>query len=203
MSGIQPPAVVRYADLKPQPWRNGGGTTREIARGPAGAAPDAWGWRLSIADVGRAGDFSVFEGMERILTVIEGELLLLTVDGREQGLERYRPFRFDGGAATSAALPTGPIRDLNVITAAGHRAYVTVVELSRNRPHPVFGGQFAVLLQGTAVVNGPDGAGKTDLSRFDAVLGEEENPPEVSGRGFLAVVSIEAVSTEGASASVG
>ena len=156
--------------------------------------PDAWGWRLSIADVDRAGEFSAFEGMERVLTVIEGELLLLTVDGREQGLERYRPFRFDGGAATSAALPTGPIRDLNVITAAGHRAYVTVVELSKNRPHPVFGGQFAVLLHGTATVDGTgEGGGPVDLNRFDAVVGEETAPPEVSGRGFLAVVSIDAV----------
>jgi environmental stress-induced protein Ves len=192
------PAVVRYADLKTQPWRNGGGTTREIARGPAGAAPDAWGWRLSIADVDRAGDFSAFEGMERILTVVEGGLLLLTVDGREQGLERHRPFRFDGGAATSAALPTGPIRDLNVITGADHRAYVAVVELSKKRPHPVFGGQLAVLLEGTATAGSPGGsdAEPVNLARYDAVIGGDDAPPEVSGRGFLAVVSIEAASTD-------
>ena len=40
--------VIPFASLQPQPWRNGGGSTREIASGGSAGSPD---WRLSIADL--------------------------------------------------------------------------------------------------------------------------------------------------------
>ena len=117
--------IIRYAELKAQPWRNGGGVTRELARHPRSlslnSADDTqWDWRVSIAEVTKAGAFSAFAGMERVLTVIDGELLLLSVDGSEHPLEKYRPFRFSGDADSAGALPTGDIRDLNVITRNGY-----------------------------------------------------------------------------------
>ncbi|MFC9771056.1 MULTISPECIES: HutD family protein [unclassified Pseudarthrobacter] len=189
--------IIRFAELKAKPWRNGGGTTREILSGPAEPADvpadqaDGWGWRVSLADVTKAGDFSPFPGCERVLTVVEGELLLLSVDGSERPVEKYRPFRFDGGAATTAALPTGDIRNLNVITRSdAFKGYASVIEISKKRAHPVFAGQVAVLLQGQAAVG--DGAGgSSDLGRYDAVVGSDDATPEVTGRGFLAVVSID------------
>ena len=60
---------------------------------------------MSIADVSKAGDFSAFPGMDRVLTVVEGELLLLSVDGAEHPLEKYRPFRFSGDAAAPVRFP--------------------------------------------------------------------------------------------------
>lgn len=147
--------IIRYAELRSQPWRNGGGVTRELASHPqaASAQDGAWDWRISIAELTKAGDFSPFPGMERVLTVIEGELLLLTVDGEEHPLEKYRPFRFSGEAATHGALPTGDIRNLNVITRTGSfKGYTSIIELSKKRAHPVFDGQLAVLLQGQATV---------------------------------------------------
>lgn len=198
-----PAHLIRFAGLSPERWRNGGGTTVEIARSGTTAEPGSagspasgpgWDWRISVAEVGKAGDFSAFPGCERILTVIEGEFMLLTVDGVEQGLQKFRPFRFDGGAETSAALPEGPIRDLNLITGPGYRGHVVIVELSKKRPHPVFGGQHAVLLQGNAVATpAPGEAEGTALERLDTVVGNDETPPEVSGRGFLAVVSVDPV----------
>ena len=184
--------IIRFADLKAKPWRNGGGTTREILSGPADQE-GGWDWRVSIADVTKAGEFSPFDGYERVLTVVEGELLLLTVDGTERPVEKYRPFRFDGGSTTSATLPTGDIRNLNVITRGGaFKGYASVIELSKKRAQPVFGGQVAVLLQGQATVS--DGAADAaDLGRYDAVAGSDESTPEVTGRGFLAVVSIDPV----------
>ncbi|MHC6228691.1 HutD/Ves family protein [Arthrobacter sp. MMS24-T111] len=192
--------IIRFAGLKAEPWRNGGGVTREIAR--QDSSDGGWDWRVSIADVTKAGDFSAFPGMERVLTVIEGELLLLRVDGAEQPLEKYRPFRFDGGAATTGSLPTGDIRDLNVITrAAAYKGYTSIIELSKKRAHPVFDGQLAVLLQGQAVVS-EGGSGQADtnpveLGRYDAVAGSDANSPEILGRGFLAVVSVDPLETAG------
>lgn len=214
--------IIRYAELKAQPWRNGGGVTREVASGrvppaepPANPAQDAaWDWRVSIAEVSKAGAFSAFPGMDRVLTVIEGELLLLSVDGAEHPLEKYRPFRFSGDADSAGALPTGDIRDLNVFTRNGvFKGYTSIIELSKKRAHPVFDGQLGILLQGQATVS-PGTAGSAPgtlpaaaatgnpgpadrpvaLDRYDAVVGSDSAPPEILGRGFLAVVSIDAVS---------
>lgn len=199
--------IIRFAELRSEPWRNGGGVTRELASHPkaASAQDGAWDWRVSIADVSKAGDFSAFPGMERVLTVIDGELLLLTVDGAEHPLEKYRPFRFSGDAEAHGALPTGDIRDLNVITRTGSfKGFTSIIELSKKRAHPVFAGQLAVLLQGQATVAA--GAAEADgdeaaqapgepeaLNRYDAVVGSDTRSPEILGRGFLAVVSIDRV----------
>ncbi|AOT02642.1 HutD/Ves family protein [Arthrobacter sp. U41] len=218
--------IIRYAELNAQPWRNGGGVTRELASHPHAASPQAstaqtpgWDWRVSIAEVAKAGDFSAYPGMDRVLTVVEGELLLLSVDGAEHPLEKYRPFRFSGDAAAAGALPTGDIRDLNVITRSGaFKGYTSIIELSKKRAHPVFEGQLGILLQGQATVSpgtagdepgtatGAEaaqspaaGASETaaaepiTLNRYDAVVGSDTATPEILGRGFLAVVSIDRV----------
>jgi environmental stress-induced protein Ves len=203
--------IIRFADLKPEPWRNGGGVTRQIAGHPGTASgPGAasghdggWDWRISIAEVSKAGDFSPFPGMERVLTVVEGELLLLTVDGAEHPLEKYRAFRFSGEAATTCALPTGDVRNLNVITRAGkYKGFTFIIELSKKRAHPLFAGQLGVLLQGQATAadgpgagtaTGAEGPGPVALDRYDAVVGSDSGSPEILGRGFLAVVSIDEV----------
>ncbi|MCU1517091.1 MAG: HutD family protein [Pseudarthrobacter sp.] len=204
--------IIRFAELRSEPWRNGGGVTRELASHPqaASAQDGAWDWRVSIAELTKAGDFSPFPGMERVLTVIEGELLLLTVDGAEHPLEKYRPFRFSGEAAAHGALPTGDIRNLNVITRTGSfKGFTSIIELSKKRAHPVFEGQLAVLLQGQATVSpgaaadedggteeGAEAAPAADpeaLNRYDAVVGSGARSPEILGRGFLAVVSIDRV----------
>lgn len=187
--------IIRFADLKPQPWRNGGGVTTQIAGHPDAASlqDGEWDWRVSIAEVTKAGDFSPFPGMERVLTVVEGELLLLTVDGAEHPLEKYRPFRFPGGSDTSCALPTGDIRNLNVITRAGSfKGFTSIIEISKKRAHPLFAGQLGILLQGQATAS--DGTQEPEaLARYDAVAGSDSASPEILGRGFLAVVSIDQV----------
>ena len=207
--------IIRYAELKAHPWRNGGGVTRELARHPRTASAQTalqntvddsgWDWRVSIAEVSKAGAFSAFAGMDRVLTVIDGELLLLSVDGAEHPLEKYRPFRFSGDADSAGALPTGDIRDLNVITRNGaFKGYTSIIELSKKRAHPVFAGQFGILLQGQATAS-PGTAGglvpdagapgtetvPVELNRYDAVVGSDTATPEILGRGFLAVVSID------------
>ena len=194
--------IIRHASLKAVPWA--GGVTRTIAAGPDSKN---WDWRLSMAEVAKAGPFTPMPGIDRIITVVEGELIALTVDGVEQALEKYRPFRFSGDSTTSATLPTGALKDLNLMTRRGaFKGYAAIIELSKKRPHPVFADQFAVLLQGAASVSpaaptvSADGAVPASpalaaeaLGTFDTVVGSEA-APEISGRGFLAVLSIDPVS---------
>ncbi|MDB1108785.1 HutD family protein [Pseudomonas extremaustralis] len=107
--------VWRAADYVRMPWKNGGGSTEEISR-DAGTGLDGFGWRLSIADIAESGGFSTFAGYQRVITVIKGAGMVLTVDGEEQrGLLPLQPFAFKGDSQVSCRLITGPIRDFNLI----------------------------------------------------------------------------------------
>ncbi len=107
--------VWRAADYVRMSWKNGGGSTEEITR-DAGTGLDGFGWRLSIADIAESGGFSTFAGYQRVITVIQGAGMVLTVDGEEQrGLLPLQAFAFKGDSQVSCRLITGPIRDFNLI----------------------------------------------------------------------------------------
>jgi environmental stress-induced protein Ves len=113
--------VIRAADCRHMPWKNGGGQTIEIAVSPEGAGLDDFDWRLSRARVESDGPFSLFPGVDRTLAVLEGEGILLGVEGRIPfGLTRdSEPFSFPADVPTHAALISGPITDLNLMTRRG------------------------------------------------------------------------------------
>ena len=112
--------VVRNADLVRVPWKNGGGTTAEVAAFPEGAGFDAFGWRVSMADVETDGPFSAFPGVDRTLIVVEGAGLELDVEGASYRLDASSPkLSFSGDDPTIGRLLAGPIRDLNVMTRRG------------------------------------------------------------------------------------
>lgn len=173
--------LIRTSDLPVSPWRNGRGKTREIL------ATDTR--RLSLALVDQAGEFSAFPGFTRVQTVVEGELLLLTVDGREQAVEQYRPFTYDGGAVTTAALPTGPVVAFNAFAAEDTFVTVLVLELSTKRALPLGDDQYGMLLSGRAQL-AAEGA-TTDVAELDVVVGSTSADTAVSGRGFFAVVTFQ------------
>ena len=111
--------VVDLGTVPGQPWRNGGGVTRELLAWPVGAA---WQCRVSVADITRDGDFSAFPGVERWFAVIEGHGVELDFAAGRVPLSRASdPFRFDGAAAPGYRLLAGPTRDLNLMvhTACG------------------------------------------------------------------------------------
>ncbi|MEU7824864.1 HutD family protein [Catellatospora sp. NPDC049133] len=140
------PAVDRIAVA----WRNGGGITREIFVQPAGA--EEFRWRLSIADVVVDGPFSAFPGYRRVITVLTGAGMRLTVDGAGHDVGPLEPFEFDGGAQTSCSLPGGPITDLNLIVRAGDRGSVRVIDVTE--PLTVTGPAAIVVVRGSATVHG-------------------------------------------------
>lgn len=108
---------LQAADYLRTPWKNGGGSTLEVCR-DQGEGLEGFGWRLSIADIAEAGPFSSFSGYERIITVLEGQGMVLQVDGRCSGpLRAFEPFEFSGHSQVSCELIGGPIRDFNLIYA--------------------------------------------------------------------------------------
>jgi hypothetical protein len=107
------------------PWKNGAGSTTEVAIFPPGAAMDAFDWRVSMAGVAEDGPFSAFPGIDRTLAVLEGAGLRLEVEGQAPQTVRPEgePARFPGGVPTHATLLGGPVVDLNVMTRRGRTAH--------------------------------------------------------------------------------
>jgi environmental stress-induced protein Ves len=101
------------------PWKNGAGTTTEIAVFPAGASLDEFEWRLAIADLDRSGPFSSFPGVDRLLTVLPPGRVSLTVDGVPREMTPLEVVRFAGESEVSASLAAGPARDLNLMLRRG------------------------------------------------------------------------------------
>jgi environmental stress-induced protein Ves len=107
----------RAADLTPAPWKNGGGSTREIAAHPPGSSFDDFAWRASIADVTADGPFSRFAGIDRTIVLLSGNGMSLALDEtREHRLDQpFAPFAFRGEAAVTAVLTDGANQDSNLM----------------------------------------------------------------------------------------
>ncbi len=113
--------VVRAADHRVMPWKNGGGETAEIAVSPQGAAIDTFDWRLSMATVATDGPFSAFPGIDRTLAILDGEGIRLAVEGQAPVVltRRSEPHHFAADAAASADLVGGVVVDLNLMSRRG------------------------------------------------------------------------------------
>lgn len=105
------------ADFPEQPWKNGGGTTRELLRAPHPLEAGKFAWRLSCASVATSGPFSIFPGIDRTLLLLEGDGFALRCgDGSEVILSRPGGrIDFRGDDATECRLLGGPCRDFNVM----------------------------------------------------------------------------------------
>lgn len=104
--------IMRFAELTEHPWKNGGGITREIAGASVGGARV---WRLSLADVARDGAFSVFAEYVRVLTVVQGEGMMLQHNGGSIDARPWRPVRFSGALPIDAELKSGASTNLNLM----------------------------------------------------------------------------------------
>ena len=113
--------ILRAKNHRVMPWKNGGGSTTEIAVFPSGAGIGAFDWRVSMAGVAENGAFSRFPGIDRTLAVLTGEGIALSVEGRApvRLTREVEPVSFPGDVATSATLIAGPILDLNVMSRRG------------------------------------------------------------------------------------
>lgn len=109
--------VVSLAQAQPQPWRNGGGVTRELLAWPTACD---WQVRLSVAEVQAAGPFSRYDGLERWFAVLQGDGVVLRLGDAEHRLTTdSEPFRFDGAAAVHCTPVRGATRDFNVMARPG------------------------------------------------------------------------------------
>lgn len=111
--------VLRSETYRSMPWRNGRGSTLEIAREPA--AGEEFAWRLSLAAIDEDGDFSVYQGYRRAIVLVSGNNLRLRFRGHGSASlsPTKRAARFEGDWKTRCAVPEGSCTDLSLIVRNG------------------------------------------------------------------------------------
>lgn len=173
--------VVSPADVSPEPWANGLGTTRVLA--------ERLGWRISVAELKGRMPFSRLRETDRILIPLTEEEIVLTMDGQERRVRRTEGISFSGEsrviATTSAASSV-----LNVMT---RRPLASTSWRIRRRRSvvPVASDAFAtvvlqgrVRLDGRALVPGTvvlGGARPRELDCDDALVAEFCAAPTLAG----------------------
>jgi environmental stress-induced protein Ves len=176
----------RFRELQPTPWRNGGGSTYEIASEPADSGLDDFDWRVSIAAVGTAGPFSTFDGVDRVLVLVDGTSMQLTVDGVRRDLRSLDVLHFPGESVTTCEIPDGPTRDLNVMTRRGRvSATVELLDVAAVHEVPSAWRLVLVAVSGRVALNGED-----ELQPLDGMLSWGPTPVIARGAGSLAVVRL-------------
>lgn len=167
--------LIPFAGLEPSPWKNGGGSTTEMAISPTGAGLDTFDWRISLATIAADGPFSSFPGVDRTLALVDGPGVLLDLGDQGKFLlsEDDPVFEFMGEAKIAASLTGGPTTDFNVMTRRGrchHRLGRRVLEgTSEFAPR----GEVTVLFlaEGDSLSVASDSE-RIGMVRYDAVIFE-------------------------------
>lgn len=185
-------SVLRRGEFVVVPWTNGGGTTREVARFPAGADFD---WRISIAGVPRSSTFSALPGIDRVIVPLDEVAMVLTIDGLKRVVRPYQPFAFSGDSVTSCMTGAERSQDLNVMTRRGAALAQVSVSVAPDLIVEAGSGT-TVVLPMTAARTGSvtDALGDVDdgiiLEPLDALLLSGDVTCRLSGAGPVAVIRL-------------
>lgn len=181
--------VVDPARLPGVPWRNGGGTTRELRVGPA---VDGSTWRVSVAEIVGAATYSRFDGLQRWSAVVAGEGLDLEVDGEVRRVDRGPALTYPGEAVVHAVPVDGPVLNLNLMV---DRAWGT----GRMRRRIVDGaGRWDASVVALWVL-----AGEVRVDDARAVAGQVVLPRRAGWFGASAATLVEVAVTAGAAGTAG
>lgn len=170
--------ILRAGDRAESPWKNGGGTTRQIAIFPEDADLATFAWRISVATVAAGGEFSTFTSVDRLMLVLDGRLELempgagsLTVDATTPALA------FPGDAPVTALAPAAPVADVNVMVLRG----LFTADLERR----TVAGTAAVVGQDVSFILAPAGGVEVALGAEHHSLGREDAARLDHARGAL------------------
>lgn len=181
--------VVDPARLPGVPWRNGGGTTRELRVGPA---VDGSTWRVSVAEIVGPATYSRFDGLQRWSAVVAGEGLDLEVDGEVRRVDRGPALTYSGEAVVHAVPVDGPVLNLNLMV---DRAWGT----GRMRRRIVDGaGRWDASVVALWVL-----AGEVRVDDARAVAGQVVLPRRAGWFGASAATLVEVAVTAGAAGTAG
>ena len=180
--------IISAQSFKTIPWKNGKGTTTELAINSTGTLA-SFQWRLSIATVSEDGLFSDFSGYTRNLVLIEGDSISLTHnENKTDTLTNVLDFAtFDGGSKTFGALQNGTIKDFNIITSKLEcDTKVQTFTQPTNQTINFNGLVFAYSLHASIELNDHQGI-KHKINQGDLLQLIQPTDIELSGRGFILI----------------
>jgi environmental stress-induced protein Ves len=185
--------LIPFTGLVPKPWKNGGGSTTEIAVFPPDAGFEDFDWRVSLATIAADGPFSMFPGVERTLALVEGHGMTLEIDGEPNLVSRAEPVAaFDGESQVAAKLNRGPSTDFNAMTRM-ERCYHRFGRRSLDGPSSFVARADVTVLflaEGESLELCSDEQ-RINMVRFDAVLLDPGTTWELdAGQGTIFVVDI-------------
>ena len=160
--------IQRVDEHLAMPWANGLGTSYEVASDRN--ADGEWTWRVAIAPVVLDGPFSVMPGVDRELVVIEGNGMVLEIDGESVECLPGRVIRFSGDSTVFARLVEGPVVDLGLMTVRGSVTGSLVVVANAGEIIE----SDVVLAVGDTELEDESG-GHHELETMDALLGLERH----------------------------
>jgi environmental stress-induced protein Ves len=129
-----PLALLRNGTYDRKPWKNGGGITEDVWLHPHGSSHDDFDIRLSLAEISQEGPFSAFPGIDRTITLVGGDPLVLEFnDGTRRHMTLLDPFSFDGVMTPVSRLDGAPSRDFNVMTRRGRWSHRVAVHRNGGR----------------------------------------------------------------------
>ena len=163
---------ITFKDLAETPWKNGQGTTRQIAIHPANADISNFHWRISAATVNTVGPFSNFDNVTRSLALLTGDKITLNIQGQTVELHRDgQPVTFSGTVPTEMTDCPAPALDFGVMTNNNFAKHSLV--------HADFNdGQTYQRKSSTTLILAlkPCQLDKNSLDTFDAILLSESDP---------------------------
>ncbi len=101
--------IIRQTDFVKGRWLNGAGVSWDIAFAPHDASPSRFDWRFATAAIEHDAPFSVFPGVDRVITLVDGDGFSLDVEGFGV-VDVDRPFvpaSFPGDLPTACRLGWG------------------------------------------------------------------------------------------------
>ena len=116
--------IIRQTDFVKGRWLNGAGVSWDIAFAPHDASPNRFDWRFATAAIEQDAPFSVFPGVDRVITLVDGDGFSLDVEGF--GIigigQPFMPASFPGDLPTLCRLTRGPSQVLNLLLSRGRFA---------------------------------------------------------------------------------
>lgn len=145
--------IIRRDQFVEGRWRNGMGVSWDIASDPSDA--ENFGWRFAIARIDADVPFSIYQGVDRIFTLIAGNGLELDFEGRPtlKVDKLFVPHIYPCDVPTHCRLRDGACHALNLFTAreqwtASADILSSGAEISHDGPILIFA------MKGAADVNG-------------------------------------------------
>jgi uncharacterized protein len=183
--------LIRQSEMTEGPWRNGMGTSWEIASHKQPGAAE-FSWRFAKARIDRDVPFSIYPGVDRVFMQISGNGLDLEFEGGHilQVHESNLPHAFPCDVPLNCKLRDGPCFDLNLFTARGvYQAQASVIKLSGMESIDLSGIEAVFFaLEGSVVLSGQGGA--VHLQAGDAAVATLEQGVSIAGNAASLFVGI-------------